>query len=74
MGFEEGGHVDPFLHPIFAGAREGVDEEHEQEAGVDADVIVSDGADGVDVLKGLVQGLDAGEGVRGLTGAVIATD
>lgn len=49
VGFQKGGHVNPFLHPKFAGAREGVDEEHEEEAGVDADMVVADGTDGVNV-------------------------
>jgi len=49
VGFEESGHVNPFLHPEFAGACEGVDEEHEEEAGVDADVVVADSADGIDI-------------------------
>lgn len=35
---------------------EGVDEEHEEKAGVDSDVVVADGADGVDV--GAVVGAD----------------
>lgn len=58
MGFEETGHVDPFLHPEGRGAGEGVDEEHEEDSGVDSYVPVSDGADGVDV--GAVVGADGG--------------
>lgn len=51
MGFEESGHIDPSLHPEFVGARERVDEEHEEKAGVDTDVVVAHGADGVDICR-----------------------
>lgn len=38
------------------GAGEGVDEEHEEETRVDAYVVVSDGADGVDVGAVVLRG------------------
>jgi hypothetical protein len=47
--FQEACHVDPALHPEGPGAREGVHEEHQEDARVDADVPVTDCADGVDV-------------------------
>ena len=46
---DEAREVDPEFHQAFVGLGEGVDEEHEEEAGVDADVVVPDCADGVDV-------------------------
>lgn len=42
-------HVDPALHPRLVRARQRVHQEHQQQARVDADVVVADGADGVDV-------------------------
>ena len=37
---EELGHVDPPLHPLWSRPRERVDEEHEEEARVDSDVVL----------------------------------
>ena len=42
-------HVDPLLHPVSPRRRQRVDQEHQQQARVDPDVQVADGADGVDV-------------------------
>ena len=42
-------HVDPAHHPGLARARQRIHQEHQQQARVDADVVVTDGADGVDV-------------------------
>lgn len=42
-------HTNPLLHPEWARARQRIDEEDKQQAGVDANVPVADGADGVDV-------------------------
>ena len=55
-GFQPLGHVDPALHPVFVGAGERIDEEHEEESGVDAYVVVSYGADGVDVGAVVLRG------------------
>lgn len=46
---EQARHVDPAAHPKGAGPGERVDEEHEQDARVDANVPVADGANGRDV-------------------------
>lgn len=45
LGLDKLGHVDPELHPVRRGTGEGVDEEHEEDAGVDANVEVADCAD-----------------------------
>lgn len=49
-GFDKRGHVDPALHPVFAWACQGVEEEHEEDAGIDAYVEVSDCTNGIDLL------------------------
>lgn len=36
------GHIDPSLHPPCSGRGQRIGEEHEQQSGVDADVIVAD--------------------------------
>ena len=42
-------HVDPFLHPELMRGRERVNEEHEEETRVNADVIIAHGPNGIDV-------------------------
>ena len=51
MGFEDGGHVDPSFHPKSVRPSQRIDEEHEQKAGIDADVIVTNGSNGINVLS-----------------------
>ena len=53
-------HINPFLYPVFRGSRERIDEEHEEQARVNADMIVADGADSIDI--GAVNTADGGEG------------
>lgn len=45
----ESSKINPQLHQTLVGPAQWVHEEHEQEARVDADVVVADGADGVDI-------------------------
>ncbi len=42
-------HVDPCLHQILPGPRERIDQEHEQEAGIDADVVITHGPDRIHI-------------------------
>lgn len=56
--FQDLGHVDPALHPERGRPRQRVDEEHEEDPRVDADVPVPDGADGGQVRA--VDGRDGG--------------
>lgn len=54
--FEPPGHIDPELHPIRRRSGEWVEEEHEQDTGVDADVEVSHSPNAANV--GAVVGTD----------------
>jgi hypothetical protein len=54
--FEPPGHVDPELHPICRWPGEWVEEEHEQDTCVDADVEVSHSPDAANI--GAVVGAD----------------
>lgn len=40
--FHELGHVDPSFHPFLLRPRERVDEEHEEQARVDSNVVLGD--------------------------------
>ena len=53
---EPSGHIDPELHPIRRWSGQWVEEEHEQDTGVDANVEVSHSPDAADV--GAVVGTD----------------
>lgn len=49
LGLDPARHVDPTLHSRLLRARERIHQEHEQQARVDADVVVPHRADGVDI-------------------------
>ena len=46
---EKAGHINPFLHPICAWSREWIDREHQKQSCVDANTIITNGANRIDV-------------------------